>query len=222
MDTMTTTTTGPVRVVGYVRVSTGRQADSGAGIAAQRHAIEAECAHRGWGPPCIVEEVGSGETLAKRLALRAVLDDLDAGTVGVVIVHKQSRLTRSPVDFGQIMGRAKRHGWAVIALDIALDMTTPVGMMIANVMASFSQMERELIGERTRDALAEKRAAGVRLGRPPVLSADVRATIRAERQSGATLAAIADRLNAEAVPTAHGGAKWHPATVRRVALSVAA
>jgi hypothetical protein len=63
--------------------------------------------------------------------------------------------------------------------------------------------------------------AGVRLGRPLSLSADVREAIRAEREAGRSFAAIANRLNAEHVPTAHGGEQWWPASVRSAIQSAA-
>jgi hypothetical protein len=57
------------------------------------------------------------------------------------------------------------------------------------------------------------------LGRPTVLAADVRQRIAADREAGKSLRAIADALNTEAVPTAHGGAQWHASTVRKVLTS---
>jgi DNA invertase Pin-like site-specific DNA recombinase len=93
---------------------------------------------------------------------------------------------------------------------------------MANVMASAAQWERRIIGQRTRDALAVKRAQGVRLGRPQEVAVDVVTRIRGAHQAGAGWSAIARQLNAEAVPTTHGGAKWYPSTVRAVALSAAA
>jgi DNA invertase Pin-like site-specific DNA recombinase len=73
-----------------------------------------------------------------------------------------------------------------------------------------------MIGERTRDGLAEKRAAGVRLGRPRELPDDVRKRITRDREAGKTLREIAERLNAEEVPTAHKGKAWYPSSVRAV------
>ena len=72
---------------------------------------------------------------------------------------------------------------------------------------------------RTREALAVKRAEGVRLGRPTSLPAQVVGRIQRERAEGMTLAAIADALNEESVPTAHGGRAWHRATIRQVLLT---
>jgi len=121
------------------------------------------------------------------------------------------RLSRSLLDFAGIMAEAQRQEWALIALDCPVDPSTPSGEAMASIMSVFSQLERRLIGERTKAALAERKAAGIRLGRPPVLSDDVRQRIADERQSK-TLQAICDTLNAEAIPTAHGGT-WRPSTI---------
>jgi Resolvase, N terminal domain len=66
---------------------------------------------------------------------------------------------------------------ALVALGVGVDTTTPSGELVANVMASVAQWERKAIGQRTKDALAVKRQSGVRLGRPPALSAEVRTYI---------------------------------------------
>jgi DNA invertase Pin-like site-specific DNA recombinase len=88
--------------------------------------------------------------------------------------------------------------------------------MLVNVLATFSQFERRLIGQRTKEALAAKKAQGVRLGRPPVLSRAVELRIKRARDRGDSLQKIADGLNTAGVPTAHGGKRWHAATVRGV------
>jgi DNA invertase Pin-like site-specific DNA recombinase len=114
------------------------------------------------------------------------------------------------------MATAQKQDWALVALDCAVDTTTPAGEAMANVLATFAQFERRLISQRTRDALAEKRRQGVRLGRPRQLPARVVKRIVRARQRGDTLAAIAERLNRDGVATAHGGARWHPSTVSAV------
>lgn len=90
---------------------------------------------------------------------------------------------------------------------------------MAHVMASFSQFERRLIGQRTKEALAVKRAQGVRLGRPVGLPPEVVRRIVRARRRGRTLAAIASRLNRDGVATAQGGAQWWPSTVKAVLVS---
>src|SRR5437773_8985814 len=117
-------------------------------------------------------------------------------------------------DFTALMAKASKQGWALVALDCAVDTTTPAGEAMANVLATFAQFERRLISQRTREALAVKKSQGVRLGRPTTMPKAVVSRIRRERAKGKTLAAIADGLNADGVPTAQGGRRWYPATVR--------
>jgi len=212
----------PLRVVGYTRVSTEDQAESGAGLAAQRSTIRAACKSRGLTLVDIVEDAGwSGKSL-ERPGLASVLSRLDAGDVDAIVVAKLDRLSRSLIDFANLMERAKRRHWAVIALDLGVDTTTAAGELVANVMASVAQWERRTIGDRTRAAMAEKAAAGVHIGRPRVLPDDVVARIVAERSDGRTLVAIAEGLTADGVPTARGGPVWRPSTVDSVLSSRAA
>ena len=86
------------------------------------------------------------------------------------------------------------------------------------MLSVFAELERRLIGERTKAALAVKKAQGVRLGRPRILPDDVVERIVASRESGLTWKAIAQDLNEGGVPTAQAGREWYPATVRSVAL----
>lgn len=209
-----------MKVVGYARVSTGEQGQSGAGLAAQRDAIERECDRRGWELVEIVEDVGHSARTLRRPGIQFVLEQLRAGIADGLVVAKLDRLSRSMFDFTAVMAQAQREDWAVVALDLGVDTTMPAGEAMANVLATFAQFERRLIGQRTKEALAAKRAQGVRLGRPPVLSDEIRQRIRRERDlPGTTLATIADGLNADGIPTAHGGMQWWPATVRAVLLS---
>jgi DNA invertase Pin-like site-specific DNA recombinase len=203
-----------MQVVGYVRVSTDEQRSSGAGLAAQRAAIETECRRRGWTLVEVIEDAGYNAKDMKRPGVQIALDTLKRGDAGALVVAKLDRLSRSMLDFTAVMAKASKQGWALVALDCAVDTTTPAGEAMANVLATFAQFERRLIGQRTREALAAKRASGVRLGRPVSLPVNVRERIASERRAGRSLAAIADILNAEQVPTAQGGRQWWPSTVR--------
>lgn len=203
-----------MRVIGYVRVSTDEQRISGAGLAAQRKAIEAECVRRGWQLVEVIEDAGYSAKDMKRPGVQIALEALQRGEAGALVVAKLDRLSRSMLDFTAVMAKASKESWALVALDCAVDTTTPAGEAMANVLATFAQFERRLIGQRTREALAAKRASGVRLGRPASLPPTVRARITAERESGRSFAAIAALLNDERVPTAQGGQQWWPSTVR--------
>lgn len=203
-------------VVGYIRVSTDEQLDSGAGLEAQRRSIRDECKRRGWLLADIYEDAASGRALTGRSGLKAALTALDARVATALVVAKLDRLSRSLLDFAALMERGRRSGWALVALDLGVDTTTPSGEMMANVLAVFAQFERRLIGQRTREALAVKRSEGIRLGRPRVLSEETVTSIRRRRARGQTLAAIAAALNREGRPTAHRGRRWYVSTVQSI------
>jgi DNA invertase Pin-like site-specific DNA recombinase len=207
----------PVAVVGYVRVSTEEQGDLGAGLEAQRQAITTECKARGWELLAIHEDVASGKAFTNRPGLEAALQAVRRKEAGGLVVAKLDRLSRSVIDAAQTIERARREGWNLVALDLGVDFSTAAGEAMAHMTAVFAQLERRLIGERTRAALAVRKEQGVRLGRPPAVTDQLRRRIRRERARGLTLQAIADRLNAAGVPTGHGGVRWHPSTVRWVA-----
>jgi DNA invertase Pin-like site-specific DNA recombinase len=205
-----------MRVLGYARVSTSEQADSRAGLEAQRAAIEAECRRRGWRLVEIVEDAGFSARDLRRPGIRSVLERLEKGEAEGLVVAKLDRLSRSMLDFTSVMALAQRQGWSIVALDAPVDTTTPAGEAMASVMAVFAQFERRLIGQRTREALEQKRAQGVRLGRPRQLPAAVRARIRRRRRAGATLTEIADELHRDGIPTAQGGRRWRPSSVAAI------
>lgn len=203
-------------VVGYLRVSTDEQAVSGLGLAAQETAIRAECDRRGFDLRALHIDAGISAKTLERAALAEALADLDAGRGDVLMVAKLDRLTRSVHDATGLMLRAEKSGWGLVALDVAVDTTTPQGAAMAQVLAVFAELERRLIGQRTKDALAAKKAQGVTLGRPAGLPASVVERIRTEADAGRSWSAIGRDLDADEVPTAQGGKRWWPATVRAV------
>ncbi len=206
--------------IGYLRVSTDEQADSGAGLAAQRAAIEAEAARREWHLLTVETDAGaSGKSLSGRPALARALNGVSTGRADVLLVAKLDRLSRSLLDFASLMARSQAEGWSLVALDLGVDTSTPAGEFMASVMASAAQWERRIIGQRTRDALAVKREQGVRLGRPPSIPVEITDTIKRHRRDGLSMRAIAERLTVEGHPTATGSACWSASTVQRVLAS---
>jgi len=205
-----------VRVLAYVRVSSEEQADSRAGLEAQRAAIQRECEKRGWEIVDVVEDAGYSAKDLRRPGVRGALEELERGGADALVVAKLDRLSRSMLDFTSVMAKAQKEGWALVALDCAVDTTTPAGEAMAHVLATFAQFERRLIGERTREALAVKKRQGVRLGRPASISPQLARRIRSMRTRGLTLQEISDRLNRDEVPTPRGGAVWRPTSLRAV------
>ncbi len=152
-------------VVGYVRVSTHEQAASGLGLDAQRAAITLAATARGW-QVVWIEDAGYSAKSLRRPGVTRALRMLAKGEAQAIVVAKLDRLSRSVQDFAATMDTARRQGWALVALDLGVDTTTPAGELVANVMAAVAQWERRVIGQRTADALAAKKAQGVRLGGP--------------------------------------------------------
>jgi DNA invertase Pin-like site-specific DNA recombinase len=192
----------------------GGQPDPRAGLEAQRRAIAATCTRRGWQLLEVLAEAGFSAEELKRPGIQQALRVLESGDATALVARKLDRPSRSLLDLACLLASAQKQSWALVALDCALDETTPAGEALVNVLASFAPCERRLLSQRTRQALARKRAQGVRLGRPPTMSPYAIERIRRERAAGASLAAIANGLNADRIPTAQGGRRWYPATVR--------
>ena len=206
---------GVTRVIGYVRVSTRDQAESGAGLLGQRRSIADEAERRGWHVAWIEDAGESGKDL-RRPGIREALAILKRGEASALVVAKLDRLSRSVIDFNATLELSRRQGWALICLDIGVDTGTPSGELVANMVAAVALWERRVIAARTRDALAERKAAGVRLGRARVVSDSVVARIVAESLAGRAVASIARGLDRDQIPTPSGGTVWHASTVTRI------
>jgi DNA invertase Pin-like site-specific DNA recombinase len=204
-------------VITYLRVSTSEQALSGLGLEAQRATVAAYAERKGLtivGEHC--DEGISAKSLKGRPAALAALEAVHDGRAAGLLVAKMDRLSRSVVDGAGLMERAAREGWALHFADLDIDTGTPAGEMAANIIISGSQYERRLISQRTRDALAAKRARGERLGASPRLPLEVTRRIVSERKRGRTFQAIADGLMIDCILTSRGRDKWYPATIKAV------
>jgi DNA invertase Pin-like site-specific DNA recombinase len=150
----------------------------------------------------------------KRPGIQAALRLLETGDGKGLVAVKRGRLSRLLSDLSALIATGQKQGWALVALDCTLETTGPAGQPGATLLASFAPCERSLISQRIRQALAAKRAQGVRLGRPPTMSTYAIERITRERAAGHSLTQIANGLNTDQVPTAQGGRRWYPATIR--------
>ncbi|MHB8311685.1 MAG: recombinase family protein [Candidatus Dormibacteria bacterium] len=203
-------------VIGYARVSTLEQGDSGLGLAAQEAAIRAACRARGLQLLRIHQDVASGGSLDGRPELATALATVRAAARPLWWSPSWTGSARSIHDFSGLLEQARREGWGLVVVDLGADTMTPPGELVANVTASTSQYERRRIGQRTRQALAAKRAQGVRLGRPPEVAVEVQARILSLHRKRWTATAIARTLEADVGPAPRGGTCWHVATVARI------
>ncbi|MHA3020886.1 recombinase family protein [Mycobacterium sp. BMJ-28] len=192
--------------------------DQSTGIEAQRAAIDSIAKARGLVVvgEYVDENVSGTKELIARPALSGAIAELDANRADRLIVAKLDRLARDVVVAVQIDRAATVRGWSIVFGDLDIDTSTAAGKLQLSLFASVSQFERDRISERTREALAVKRAQGVTLGRPVEIDSAVIKRIRKERQAGRSLRAIAAGLTADNVPTARGGRSWQVSTIQSV------
>jgi DNA invertase Pin-like site-specific DNA recombinase len=205
---------------GYSRVSTDEQAQSGNGLQAQRSAIDAEAARRGWTVEHHADEGASGKYI--NVDLQEALQLLASGQGDGLIVSKLDRLARSIVHAANIIDAAQAQGWSLVILDLGVDLSTATGRAFANTIMVFAQLERELISERTKAALAAKKARGESIGRPRLATAGVVRRIVLDRNAGLSFGRIARALEAEAILSPAGRPTWQASTVRRIYQSATA
>lgn len=210
-------------MIGYLRVSTEEQANSGLGLEAQRETIQRYADAHGWDVIWYVDEGLSAKSL-DRPQLQAALTRLHVlpkrRDIDGIVVAKLDRLSRSVHDFSGILKLAATRKWAVVAIDLGVDTSTPTGKLVANVMMSVAEWEREVIGERTSAAMQAAKRQGRHMGRVSTLPSGTRdrlLVLRAVR----TLACTATQLNAEGLVTATG-AQWSANAVAKAHKRIAA
>lgn len=203
-------------IVSYRRVSTDRQ---DIGLDAQEAAISNWIVAQGrandarlFMPDLDFVEKQSGKNM-KRPELQKAIAAAESSK-GTLVTAKLDRLSRSVSDFAALVERANRSGWQIVVCDLNIDMTTPSGLLIANIMASLAQWERSMIALRIKEALRQKRKQGIYPGRP--VPEHLVELIRYRRGEGMTLREIASHLNTSGAPTAAGGKMWYASTVRGV------
>lgn len=208
----------PTCVVAYLRVSSEEQAASGLGLEAQAAAIDAEVNRRGWRVcETFADEGVSGTVkLHKRPGMAQAIAALDRGEAGVLLIAKLDRLSRRLSDVLNLFDAADRAGWQIVVAGGGFDATTAQGRAMLSMAGAFAELERDLIAERTRDALAAAKARGKTLGHPSKVPTSVRRRIAKMRKAGKSWRAIADELNAAGIPSGSGKPRWQPATARRL------
>jgi len=206
---------GRVRAITYTRVSTDEQALSGLGLEAQQTAINTAIDTRGWDVVAALSDDGASGKDLNRPALTQALTMLAAGEADALVVAKLDRLSRSVNKFSGLMEQAASEGWSIVCLDIGVDTSTATGEFTAHMISAVSHHERRLISDRTKAALAIKKAQGHRLGRPTECPQTSRELVAELRAQGLSMAKIAEQLNTDQIPTARGG-RWYASTVKSV------
>jgi DNA invertase Pin-like site-specific DNA recombinase len=219
-----------MKTVGYVRVSTDKQADRGVSLDAQAEKIRAMAVVHNAELVDIIVDGGESAKSLQRPGIDRLLALVDGKKVQAVIVGKLDRLTRSVKDLCELLERFERRGVALISVAESLDTSSAAGRLVLNIMTAVSQWEREAIGERTRDAMNHKRTNGERVGNiqfgyrlgadgkhlePDPAEQAVLDEIHNLRSNGHTLRGIAVALNRRGLRTRRGSA-WRLEHVARV------
>src|SRR5918999_5541694 len=146
-------------------------------LEAQREAAEAYIAsqrHAGWLVlPARYDDGGFSGASLDRPALRQLLADVETRKVDCVVVYKVDRLSRSLLDFSRLIELFDRFRVSFVSVTQEFNTTTSLGRLTLNILLSFAQFEREIIGERTRDKMGAARRKGKWIGGTPVLGHDV-------------------------------------------------
>lgn len=155
----------------YTRKSTDHNLDLAFNsLDAQREACEAYIksqAHEGWKLISRKYDDGafSGASL-DRPALQQLLDDIRANRIDIIVVYKVDRLTRSLADFAKLVELFDAHNVSFVSITQSFNTTSSMGRLTLNVLLSFAQFEREVIGERVRDKIAASKRKGIWVGGP--------------------------------------------------------
>ena len=217
------------KAIGYIRVSTRDQAESGASLASQRAKIEAYAVLHDLELVEVIEDAGFSAKSLDRPGMAKLLSLIRGRKIGVVVVAKLDRITRSVRDLGELIDLFRRSDVEFASVADHIDTSTASGRLVLNVMGSVSQWEREAIGERTAEALAVMRANGQRVSRHPPFGyrfngqgwiedeQEQRAIslMRELRADGLSLRRIAQELQAQGFTNRRGG-RLSPQTVANV------
>ena len=167
---------GSVRCAIYTRKSSeeGLEQEFNS-LQAQREAFITSQRHEGW--VCLTkgyDDGGLSGATIDRPALQQLLADIAAGRGNIVVVYKIDRLTRSLADFAKIVEILDARGASFVSVTQQFNTTTSMGRLTLNVLLSFAQFEREVIGERIRDKIAASKKKGMWMGGVPPLGYGVR------------------------------------------------
>ncbi len=216
--------------IGYVRVSTDKQAEHGVSLEAQEAKIRAMATVQGVELADVIVDGGESAKSLNRPGLQRLMTLINAGKVQAVIVAKLDRLTRSVKDLCGLLELFDKRKVTLVSVAEALDTGSAAGRLVITIMGAVSQWEREAIGERTRDALRHKRGNGERVGNiafgsrlsndglhlePDAGEQAALTEIRSLRNQGTSLRRIATLLNEQGLRTRRGS-YWRLESIARV------
>lgn len=218
-----------MKAIGYIRVSTAEQAKEGISLDHQAVKIRAYATLHDIELVDIVGDEGrTGKALKGRPAAKKVIEMALSGKVDAVIVYKLDRMFRNAAEALEVSAGFNKAGASLHSVTEKLDTQSAMGKFFFTIAAAFAEMERNLIAERTREALEHKRNKGEVYNHAPYgydkldgrLVKDEKeqgmiAVMKKHREAGSTYKAIASLLNLNEIPTKTGGT-WQPQTIKNI------
>ena len=217
--------------IGYVRVSTEDQAKEGVSLDNQKSKIEAYCQLKDLELAEIVEDAGISAKNLRRPGVQKVLRLAKKKKIDAIVVYKLDRIFRSTTDALETTKMFERHGVSFHSIEESLDTQSAMGRFFFTLTAALAEMERRIIGERTKAALSHKRSKNEKTGGDVPYGFDlapggllikneteqrVIKTIRRLNRDGYSLRKICRELEGKGYLTKTGNAIWHPETVANI------
>lgn len=225
--------------MGYARVSTEEQAQSGVSLEDQEHKIRLYGEFQELDLLGVAVDAGVSAKDLNRDGIQSVLKQIRGKKIDVLVVTKLDRLTRNVRDLLDLIDLTEKYDVALVSLHETLDTKTAVGRMVIKIIASVAEMEREQVGERTRAAIQHKKSKGEKTGGKVPYGFDVIEQgarpdgtpikvlvpneqeqvllqwMREAKESGKSFAQIADELNAAGHKTKEGST-WRRQYIHRI------
>jgi site-specific DNA recombinase len=217
--------------IGYVRVSTEDQAKEGVSLDNQRAKIEAYCQLKDLDLSEIVEDAGISAKNLRRVGVQKVLKLARKREVDAVVVYKLDRIFRSRVDALETTKAFDKWGVSFHSIEETLDTRSAMGRFFFTLTAALAEMERRLIGERTKAALAHRRSKSEKTGGDVPYGYDLTPAgilikneteqevirfIRRLNRDGYSLRRICRELEREGHLTKNRSEIWQPSTIWKI------
>ena len=220
-----------MNAIGYVRVSTEDQAKEGVSLDNQKSKIEAYCQLKDLNLSEIVEDAGISAKNLRRPGIQKVLRMARKKKVDAIVVYKLDRIFRSTTDALDTTKLFEKWGVSFHSIEETLDTQSAMGRFFFTLTAALAEMERRIIGERTKAALSHKRSRNEKTGGDVPYGYDltpagiliendteqrVIETIRRLNKDGYSLRRICRELKREGNLTKRGNAVWQPSTISKI------
>lgn len=235
---------GYMKAIGYVRVSTVEQKSQGVSLEAQAEKIELQAKLSDYELIDSIIDAGMSAKSLNRPGIKTIIQMVKAKEVDSIIIYKLDRLSRNVSDLNYLIQLFNKYGVNLIAVKDAIDTQSAGGRMVINMLATISQWEREVIGERTSEALAYKKAQGQKTGgsvpfgyrisgytskgnsevsskmipilEPEPTEQEALKLIKKLKNKGYSLSAICRELEKRSIKTKTGRNKWNHNTISRI------